>query len=167
MEIAFRPLAHDDLPTFRAWLETPHVREWWRDDVDETVETYRKELEEGSTTSFFVIQADSKDVGFIQSYRVEDEPEYHEGVKIDAAVAIDLFVGDASLIGTGFGPRLITAFIEQIVRTRYPAAKYAVTSPNVDNARSIRAFEKAGFVKRHVARFPSEEDPEQVMTLTL
>src|SRR6186713_2253626 len=145
MEIGFRPMTKEDLPMFRAWLETPHVREWWRDDVEETVAEYAKELEEGSTTSFFVILAEGREVGFIQSYRVEDEPAYHAGVKLDGAVAIDLFVGDASLIGTGFGPRLITAFVERIVRKEYPAAKYAVTSPNVHNARSIRAFEKAGF----------------------
>lgn len=167
MEISFRPLTRDDLPRFRAWLVTPHVREWWRDDIEETVAEYAKELEAGSTTSFFVILAEGRDVGFIQSYRVKDEPEYQAGIKIDDAVAVDLFVGDASLVGTGFGPRLLTAFIEQVVKPRYPDARFVVASPSVGNARSIRAFEKAGFEKRHVAHFESEPDPEQVMVLAL
>jgi aminoglycoside 6'-N-acetyltransferase len=167
MEISFRPLTKDDIPMFKGWLEAAHVREWWRDDVEETLAEYRQELEEGSTTSFFVMLADGRPVGFIQSYRVADEPEYLAEVKFDDAVAIDLLIGEPDLVGKGAGPRIIAAFVEQVVKPTYPDAKFALASPSVHNARSIRAFEKAGFEKRHVAHFESEPDPEQVMVLTL
>src|SRR5437899_1184927 len=31
----FRPMAADDLPLVRRWLETPHVSEWWGDPPDQ------------------------------------------------------------------------------------------------------------------------------------
>jgi len=167
MSISFRPLMKEDLPALRAWLETPHVKEWWRDDVEESIADYAKEIEEGSATSFFVIVVDGRSVGMIQSYRVDAYEEYRAGVRIDDAAAVDLLIGDASQTGGGLGPRVIEAFVEQVVKHRYPEARFLVASPSINNARSIRAFEKAGFVKRHVAHFPSEPDPEQVMVLEL
>jgi aminoglycoside 6'-N-acetyltransferase len=167
MSISFRPLTKEDLPTLRTWLETPHVKEWWRDDVETSIKEYGKEIEEGSATSFFVIVVDGRSVGMIQSYRVDAYDEYRAGVRIDDAAAVDLLIGNTSLTGSGLGPRVLSAFVEQVVKHRYPEARFLVASPSVHNVRSIRAFEKAGFVKKHVAHFPSEPDPEQVMALEI
>ncbi len=40
-----------------------------------------------------------------------------------------------------------------------------MAGPSVRNRRSQRAFENAGFGRRHVAMVPGEDDPEQVMVL--
>ena len=43
--IEFRPLAEDDLAQLEEWLNRPHVRRWWRDDIDESLTEYRAAIE--------------------------------------------------------------------------------------------------------------------------
>jgi aminoglycoside 6'-N-acetyltransferase len=169
MTISFRPLRREDFPALQRWMETPHVKEWWREGASqpELEERYGQAVDGKSATLVFVILLDDQPVGMIQSYRVDAYKEYHEGVKIDDAVGVDFFIGELGHTGKGIGIDVLRAYVEQVVKPQYPEARWLVASPSIHNTRSIRAFEKAGFDKRHVARFPSEEDPEQVMALAI
>jgi aminoglycoside 6'-N-acetyltransferase len=164
MKLSFRPLESKDYPLFARWLGESHVARWWQEPATaEHVE--EKYGPSDRKTSVYIVLGDAVPIGMIQSYRVEDYPEHAESVGAPGYIGVDLFIGDASLIGKGHGAQLLVDFVSQIIRTEYPDAHGVVADPNVANLASIRAFEKAGFMKGEVV--PGEDGPEQLMLLQL
>jgi len=161
--IAFRPLAHDDIPVVAGWLEQPHVREWWIESVEEAVWERAPGIEGDRPTDQYVIVVDGRDVGMIQTYLVEDHPDWAAIVGTEDGLAgVDLFVGDADLIGRGIGPQVLSQFTREIVFAR-PRTAAVIATVEEPNRRSWRAFEKAGF--RHVRDVEEEGLPHRLMRL--
>jgi hypothetical protein len=52
--IEFRPLAEDNL-ALEEWLNRPHVRRWWRDDIDESLTEYRAAIEGREPTDHCIV----------------------------------------------------------------------------------------------------------------
>lgn len=75
-------MRESDLGLARRWLLAPHVRRWWNDDPKErdypdgTIRDWLPRLRGDDATEMYVIFLDGRRVGVIQSYRVDDEPEY-------------------------------------------------------------------------------------------
>ncbi len=86
-----------------------------------------------------------------------DFPDEQEAIGITGKCAgMDIYIGDPHLIDKGLGQIFIRRFVEDIIfaTNGYDAC---MADPNVDNPRSIRAFEKAGFLKyRNVTVPPSK-----------
>ena len=74
--------------------------------------------------------------------------------------AIDLFIADEELTGRGLGPRILTEFMRTVVFAD-PGTTACVAAPDVANAASLRAFEKAGF--EPVRRIDGENGPELLL----
>lgn len=85
--------------------------------------------------------------GYLQFYPLRSAADCAEyGLEYSAnAWAMDLFLGQPELWGRGLGTRLLNAFSAWLFAST-PASVLAV-DPHVDNARAIRAYEKAGFRK--------------------
>lgn len=117
------------------------MRRWWNDDPAETrypegtLDKWRARIRGEDPTRMYLVQLDERPIGVIQSYLVQDDPDYGEEVGDlgERALSIDLFIGDPSLIGKGHGPAL------------------------------IRAYEKAGFRYLRPYREPDTTDPEHVL----
>jgi 8-oxo-dGTP pyrophosphatase MutT (NUDIX family) len=86
-----------------------------------------------------VMLVDGRACGFIQHYRATDGG-------LDAA-GLDYGIGVSSLTGRGLGPQILWKYLEQVVFPAWPLVPFVVASPAVDNHRSIRALEKAGFTQ--------------------
>lgn len=177
--ITFRPLARSDLRTLQAWLNTPHVYEWWgshagsdsiggpgQDAATEAqVEAkYGLEIDCEGPTHRFIIELSGAPIGLIQWYYLRDYAEYAAAIGEDpaTAVGIDLMIGDAEAIGRGLGSCAIDEFVT-VVLFSLPGVDRVVTGPAAHNARSIRAFEKAGFRRAREASIAGENAPEAVM----
>jgi aminoglycoside 6'-N-acetyltransferase len=133
----------------RRWLLRPHVRQWY-DDVptaaypDDTLHDYQTAIRGEDLTDLYVIELDGRPIGALQSYRIDDHPEYAAQVALGRpAIGIDLFIGEPELIGRGHGPALIRAFLRDAL-PRY-AVELCVIGPTASNEAAIRAYEKAGF----------------------
>jgi len=133
----------------RQWLLRPHVRQWY-DDVptaaypDDTIRDYQTAIRGQDPTDLYVITLDGRPIGALQSYRVDDHPKYAAQLALGRpAIGLDLFIGEAELIGRGHGPALIRAFLRDAF-PRY-GVDLCVIGPAVSNAAAIRAYEKAGF----------------------
>ena len=116
----FRPLREADLELVRRWLLRPHVKRWY-DDVpaatypDDTISEYRTAIRGEDPTDLYVISLDGRRIGALQSYRIDDHPEYAAQVALGRpAIGIDLFIGEPELIGRGHGPALIRAFLHDV-----------------------------------------------------
>lgn len=166
--IRFRPLALEDLDLMYRWLSAPHVRQWWDDArlPDEVRAKYEARIGGHDATRSFTIRLDERPIGYIQSYRMADYPDYnrHIGAPSDCA-GVDLFIGEPELIGCGIGTRVLLSFLRSIVFAD-PAIASCAIGPEPANRRAIRAYEKAGFHHWKTVAVPGEPQPEYVMLIT-
>lgn len=170
-EYDFPALAEADLRLVRRWLLEPHVSRWWADPPrdtypDDELDKYRARINGGSDpTEIFFIRHRRRPIGFIQCYRIGDDDTYAEALALEApAVGIDLFIGEPAEIGKGHGPKVIRAFLRDVVFAMYDVDD-CVIGPSVKNTSAIRAYEKAGFRFFKDARVPDEPDPEHLMRI--
>jgi aminoglycoside 6'-N-acetyltransferase len=157
-EIGFRPLGRDDLRLMHEWLRRLHVRRWWDEHMSygSVVEHYLPAIDGRRAVDLYLIILEGRPVGFIQSYLLADHPDFAERVGLGAGVAgVDLFIAEEELTGKGLGSEVLRRFVRDVV-FREPGTIACVADPDVRNAASIRAFEKAGF--RRVGEFLDPED---------
>ena len=160
--IAFEPLRTDDLPLLGEWLEREHVREWWRDPVELAIAKRIEGIEEDRTEQYLVV-ADGRPVGMIQTYLVADSPEWEAIVGAEPGLAgVDLLIGEPDAVGHGLGPQVLAQFAREIVFAS-PQTNALVATVEEPNRRSWRAFEKAGF--RHVRDVEEDGLPHRLMRL--
>ncbi|MBV8980930.1 MAG: GNAT family N-acetyltransferase [Acidimicrobiia bacterium] len=169
MQITFRRLVDDDLPLLHRWLNDPDIVRWWEgDDVswDGVVRDYGSGREPDAT-EFWIAALDGRDVGWIQCWPTEDEPDeaapwWELGVDRTAA-GIDYLIGDAVDRGRGIGSAVIRAFVADVVFGLHAAWAQAAAAPLEANAASWRALEKAGF--RSVATVTDRFGPAKLMVI--
>jgi len=147
------------------------VRRWWADPPrdrypEDELEKYLARIRgDDLDTEIFFIRSRGRPIGFIQSYRIDDHDEYGEALALQVPSAgIDLFIGDPGEVGKGLGPKVIDAFLRDVVFARYDVEE-CVIGPSVKNANAIRAYEKAGFEFLRDVRVPDEPDPEHLMRI--
>jgi len=167
--VAFRPLELADLPALVSWQHAPHVIRWFpeRLDLAEAERKYGPRIAGESPTRMHVAVVDGRDAGFLQHYRVGDYPEYAAATGLPDAIGIDYAIGLLELTGRGLGPQLIWSYLRDVAAPAHPAARQALAGPDVANARSVRALEKAGFTRADIVAVPGELSPEQLCILDL
>jgi len=161
-------LREEDLPLVRTWLLRPHVQQWF-DDVptdrypDDAIVERRLAMSGQDPTDHFIIVLDGRPIGDIQSYRIDDHPEYAAQIAVGRpAVGIDLFIGEPEIIGRGHGPALIRAFLGDVAFPRY-GVDLCVIGPTRSNTAAIRAYEKAGFRFLKTYLEPDAREPEHYL----
>jgi aminoglycoside 6'-N-acetyltransferase len=167
-ELTFRPITDADVPLLARWLSDPLVIEWWygvTHPFDE--EMVRKEYLDGADpdTDHAIVELDGVPVGFQEWYPLlacepADVAKFENlGVSVDGGFGIDQFVGESKLHNRGIGSRLVRAMSDWLLAER--GAVVVGTAPVIENARAVRAYEKAGF--RPVGVMPEfdELDGEQ------
>ena len=168
-EIAFRPLAWQDLPSVVAWRQAPHAACWFpeRLDLAAAERKYGPRIAAQSSVRVHVVAVDGSDAGFLQHYRVGDHEAYAAATGLPDAVGLDYAIGVPQLTGRGLGPQLIWSYLRDVVLPAHPGARHALASPDVANHASIRALEKAGFTIAAQIDVPGEPGPEQLCVLDL
>jgi aminoglycoside 6'-N-acetyltransferase len=166
--IRFRPLALDDLELMHRWLSAPHVREWWNDarTAAEIRAKYARRIAGAEPVRCYTIELGGRPIGYIQTYRICDYPDYnrHVGARQDCA-GIDLFIGEPEMIGRGIGTHAVAEFLRSIVFADAAIGSCAI-GPELGNRRAIRAYEKAGFRYWKTIAVPGEPAPEYLMLAT-
>lgn len=144
----FRPMTAADLPLIRRWLGEAHVREWWGD-PDEQFALVSGDLDEPAMDQFIVL-AGMQPFGYLQCYRLT---AWNTGLgpQPEGTRGIDQFIGESGMIGRGHGSTFIRQFADAQLRQGLPRI---VTDPDPLNARAVRAYEKAGFVRDRMVETP-------------
>lgn len=157
--IEFTPLTEDHLPLLEEWLGREHVARWWRDPIPQALAECRAGIEGRVPTDYYLIVVDERPAGMLQTYLASDYPEWEKVVRVGPGVAgVDIMIGDDELIGRGVGPKILDAFVRDVV-----SASSVVATVEETNRRSWRAFEKAGF--RHVRDVEENGLPHRLMRL--
>ncbi|TAI66538.1 GNAT family N-acetyltransferase [Bradyrhizobium sp. Leo170] len=134
-------MAAADLALIERWLALPHVREWWGD-PSEQYALVSGDLDEPAMDQF-IVSVDGSDFGYIQCYALTAWNEGF-GAHPKGTRGIDLFIGEPDMIGRGHGSALIRRFV---IERLGQGAPRIVTDPDPNNARAVRAYEKARFEK--------------------
>ena len=130
---------------------------------DDVVEHYLPAIRGSDPTDLYVIEFDRRAAGFIETYLVSDYPEYEAAVGTgDDVAGVDLFLADEAQTGKGVGSKALAEFVNDVVFAR-STTNACIAGPDVDNAASIRAFEKAGFVAVREFRDPHDGDRVHVL----
>jgi aminoglycoside 6'-N-acetyltransferase len=166
--ISFRSLSRSDFPLLQQWLGNPHVAAWWHQPLDLAgVEAMFGPRVDGiEPTHVFVIEYREQPVGWIQWYFWSDYVDHARqlGVEEPDSVGVDLAIGEEEMMGKGLGPSVIDKFLDQIVFID-PTVTSVFTDPEETNARSLRAFEKAGFTVVRKVKLSGETFQRNVVFL--
>ena len=149
--LSFSPITAADLPLIARWMDQPHWREWWSDEV-ETELGYLRDIVGGrDSTRAFLFHLDGQPTGYIQVWRIADarvEPWLSDAPWVmnlpDDAVGVDLSIGPTDLLSQGIGSRALAEFVAML---RAEGHDNIVIDPDISNQRAIRAYQKAGFRK--------------------
>src|SRR2546426_134663 len=165
-DVSFSPLRREDVPLVHAWRQREHVRRWWSgvETLDEAEAKYLPRIEGRDPTAVYLIVLADRPIGMIQTYMFDDYREVWP-IELEPGVAgVDLFIGEPGLIGRGLGSEIVSAFVRDVVFAN-PDVSACVADPDVRNQASIRAFEKAGFVRVETFEAPDAEAPQQLLRI--
>lgn len=138
--IELRPATLDDLALLRHWDEQPHViasdpnSDWqWETELVKTVD-WREQL---------IAELDGRPIGYLEIIDPAREEEHYWGDVAPELRAIDIWIGDATELGKGYGTEMMRQALERCF------ANTKVTSvlidPLVSNVRAQRFYRRLGF----------------------
>jgi aminoglycoside 6'-N-acetyltransferase len=126
----------EDLPMVRAWIATPDVAPWWDGDDD-----FQEALADPDTRPW-IVSFEGRPFAYMQDYDPHAWPGHPFSFLPPGSRGIDQSIGVPEMIGRGHGSAFIRQHVERLFAEGAPAVG---TDPHPDNARAIRAYEKAGF----------------------
>lgn len=155
MNITFEKLMPSHFVLLLKWLETPHVKAWWDQDINWTMELieekyspyvagYKLDDGEAKELQAYIIYADQIPIGYIQLY---DAYNFPRNPPLTAALpeslaAFDIFIGESDYVNKGVGSNVLKLFLDQYAT---PEFEYTFADPEIDNIAAIKAYTKAGF----------------------
>jgi aminoglycoside 6'-N-acetyltransferase len=155
----FKPMAAADLHMVQHWLETPHVAQWWGDPREQFA-LVSGDLDHPAMDQFIVALND-RPFAYLQCYDPAAWPHNGFGEQPRGTRGIDQFIGEPDMIDRGHGSAFIRGFVDGLFAAGTPRV---VTDPSPDNARALRAYEKAGFDRQGLVATP--DGPALLMVRT-
>lgn len=145
MRFALRPINEADTDLVVAWMNDPDVDQFWElaGPRERTVEHLTGPAALPHTSSY-IGEFDGTPMSYWELYRADQDrlAQYYPAVAYDGG--IHLLLGPADFRGRGLGAELLRQVADQLLADE-PRMTRVVAEPDVRNARSIRAFERAGF----------------------
>jgi aminoglycoside 6'-N-acetyltransferase len=168
-------MTREDFPALATWLRAPHVEAWFpwlRGDTDPgaAVEAeYGPCIDGIDPTELFVIETEGEPVGFIQRYRISDNPSWAAALSVigdpRAAVGFDYAIGVLDATGRGVGSEAIRQLLADTFG-RYPDVDSVIVAMQQANRPSWRALERVGFARRWAGLLdspdPSDAGPSYI-----
>lgn len=142
-----------DLDLLRYWDTKPHVGaassedEWW----DWPVELARN----ADWQEMLIAEEGGRPIGFIQIIDPAREDTRYWGDVETNLRAIDIWIGEETDLGRGFGTRMMELALERCFADT--AVTAVLLDPLVTNRRAHRFYERLGFKRIERRRFDKEE----------
>ncbi len=163
MNITFIPLAESHFLLLMKWLQAPHVKMWWDQDVQWTPELIKEKygyyvnvsklvhnnhgkLEQKPIHAYIICLSDIP-IGYIQYYNVHDftRDQYQDVSELPKSCAgLDWYIGEIEFVGKNIGSKALALFLDKHVFQKFD---YVFVDPDAANMAAIKAYEKSGFRK--------------------
>jgi aminoglycoside 6'-N-acetyltransferase len=177
--VTLRPMSRDDFPALAIWLRAPHVEAWFpwlHGDAPpgEAVEAeYGPCIDGIDPTELFVIETEGEPVGFIQRYRISDNPSWAAALApigdTSKAMGFDYAIGVLDATGRRVGSEAIRQLLIDTF-SRYADVETVVVAMQQANRASWRALERAGFERNWAglldSQDPSDAGPSYIYVVT-
>lgn len=141
----FRPATPDDLPLLIAWRQEPEVLRWWGPWSDPAAEL-AEDLANPHLAAWIVEHRGPegpRPFAYAQDYDPHAWERHPFAHLPPGSRGIDQYIGVPGMRDRGHGAAFVLAHCTRLHAAGAPAIG---TDPHPDNARAIRAYEKAGFV---------------------
>ncbi|MEM9265821.1 MAG: GNAT family N-acetyltransferase [Cyanobacteria bacterium P01_F01_bin.13] len=149
--IILRPATLNDLDLMRHWDEQPHViaagtDDWgWEEELPRSPD-WREQL---------IAELDGRPIGFIQIIDPAREESHYWGEIPHNLRAIDIWIGEASDLGKGYGTQMMQLTLVRCFAV--PAVTAVLIDPLVSNTRAHRFYEKLGFQQIERRQFGDDD----------
>jgi aminoglycoside 6'-N-acetyltransferase len=150
--LSLRPAVMTDLELLRRWDEAPHVvasdpnDDWgWETELDRSPE-WREQL---------IAEVAGRAVGFVQIIDPQREESRYWGEVGENLRAIDLWIGDETDLGRGYGTRMMALALARCFAD--PGVAAVLIDPLASNVRAHRFYERLGFRFVGRRRFGKDE----------
>jgi aminoglycoside 6'-N-acetyltransferase len=151
-KLTLRSARPGDAPLLRRWDDQPHVlasdpNDEWNWEVELTrAHDWREQL---------IAEIDGRPVGFLQIIDPAREDSHYWGDAPPDLRAIDIWIGEPTDLGRGYGTRMMHAALERCFAS--PDVSAVVIDPLESNVRARRFYERLGFVREGPRRFGDDE----------
>jgi aminoglycoside 6'-N-acetyltransferase len=167
--IGFRDLRTDDLHLLHKWLNTDFVIQWYEQrkfSLEEIENKFIPRIRGEQPVNCYLIKYSDSPIGYIQSYKISDFPNYAKYVAIDENTSgIDLFIGEYDYIHKGLGSYIISKFLKDMV-FGINDSQSCIIGPDPNNIVAIKAYQKAGFKYIKTIVVPEEDETEYIMKIS-
>ncbi len=144
MKYVFRPVTENDFPLLHRWHNSPWVADNWDGPQSfEQVARHQTEKMRSPKDFAYIVLADGRPIGYIQCGDYFQAGEGWWPDEPPGTWGIDTFIGEEDCLDRGHGSAYVRQFVLWLLQTT--RARKVIVDPHPDNARAIRAFEKAGF----------------------
>lgn len=157
-DIRIRSMTDSDYTIMLKWLTDDRVLEFYDGrDSNYSLSSIKAHYSEKWDTIFYRVILEYKgiSIGYGQIYELSDEmyKEYNYPKTSKTVFATDQFIGEPEYWNKGIGTKYIKTILN-FPRTKHNADA-VILDPHKNNARAIRAYEKAGF--KIIAELPEHE----------
>ncbi len=146
--VTVRPMTRGDLPDLTRWRQAEHVRRWWVEADEPTLESvtehYGPRVDGMTPTRMWVGEVNGRSIGFCQDYRLSDYPDFAVLTPDPHAIGVDYAIGEPAWTGRGMATRMLWAWLHR-TRHRFPDADHVFAAPDHRNEASLRVLDKLGF----------------------
>ena len=156
-DIVLRTFTLADLPMMAEWLETPGLRQWWGDPVEQLA-LLAEDLDNPLMDQQIACLA-GVPFGYVQSYPCAAWGAAQFADMPDDARAADTCIGVPHLRNQGYGANMLRLYAQTLLSNGAPAV---VIDPDPSNERAVRSYRRAGF--RDIA-IRAGEDGDDVLVM--
>lgn len=150
--ITLRPATPDDSDTLRRWDEQPHVvASGWDPDWDWDVELARSP----DWRDQLIAEIGGRPVGVVQIIDPAREETRYWGEVPTGFRAIDIWIGEASDLGKGYGTAMMRLALGRCFAD--PGVSAVLIDPLASNTRAHRFYERLGFGFVEARRFEDDD----------
>jgi aminoglycoside 6'-N-acetyltransferase len=163
MAMSFPRMGRADFSDVARWWAMPHVQATEWGDHEPTLESveaqYGQAVDGLDPTSMHLVVVDGVRIGYIQSYVIDDYPEWAADLGVidvpNGSMGIDYLIGEPGHVGKGHGTGMIRGYLVELWRG-HPTTPAVVVGVDADNLASWHALESAGFTRRWEGVLPSD-----------
>ena len=134
----FRRVTAADLPLLTRWRAAPHVVRWWGPPEDEVA----AETLADPRVTMWIVAHHGRPFAYAQDYSPHDWDPHQFAHLPRGSRGLDQYIGEPDMLDHGHGSAFVRAHCDRLFASGAPAIG---TDPHPENARAIRAYEKAGF----------------------
>ena len=153
--VGFRLLTDADFPLLTAWLAEPHVRKFYQKALVTLMDValeYGPCVQGEEPTICYLAVSGATPFAYLQCYRNADYPQWAEIIGVADGISVDLYIGEPSFLGRGFGQAALRGFLRLIAFPHFRAESRVYISHESGNEAALQCSRAVGF--RPLQTFP-------------